>query len=112
MSDIRLYKTLRTKLGETEAEELVSFVKSEIEIGFMDNKEIFLVKQDKVDIINLVNSTKTELTVLVHQTKTELITLMHQEKVRLLRAIYIVGLAQFLAIVATVLVIVNFMVRR
>lgn len=134
MSDIRLYKALRTKLGETEAEELVSFVKAEIENGFMDNKEIFLVKQDKTDIMNLVkqdkldliqlvhetktelitiiHQQKTELIIIIHQQKSELITLIHQEKAKLVRAIYIVGLVQFLAIVGTLLAIFNFMLRR
>lgn len=112
MSDIRLYKALRSKLGETEAEELVSFVKSEIENGFMDNKDIFLVKQDKEELIKMIHETRTELIVLIQQTKVDLVTLIYSEKAKLLRAIYIVGLIQFLGIVGAVLAIINFINSR
>lgn len=141
MSDVRLYKALRTKLGETEAEELVSFVKTEIENGFMEQKDTFLVKQDKMDIVVLMKKDKEELLSKMKQdkeevlqvmkqdkyelvnmvletrgelskTRFELISLIHKEKTSVLKAIYMVGLTQFLAIITALLLIVNFMLHR
>ena len=103
-----MYKALRTKIGDAEAEELVSFVKSEIENGFMDNKDIFLVKQDKQELINMIHETRTELMSLIQQTRVEIVTLLYREKAKVLRAIYIVGFVQFLGIVGAVLAIINF----
>ncbi len=47
ITEITLYNALRKKLGEQESEELVEFVKAEL-----NNKtNLFLTKEDKVDLI-------------------------------------------------------------
>ena len=79
ISEIQLYNALKTKLGDTEAQQLVDYVKTEVKSEFENKKDTFLTKDDKVDIM---------------------------------RSIYIVGLVQFLAIVGSVLVIMNFMLRK
>lgn len=79
ISEIQLYNALKTKLGDTEAQQLVDFVKSEVSTEFNSRKDSFLVKEDKIDIM---------------------------------RSIYIVGIVQFLAIVGSVLTIMNFMLRK
>lgn len=78
VSEIQLYQILKNKLGEKEAEELVSFVKAEVRTEFENRKEILATKED---IAN------------VH------------------KSIYLVGLVQFLAIMGSVLAIVNFMIK-
>ncbi len=78
ISEIQLYNALKTKLGDNEAQQLVDFVKSEVSTEFNHHKDIFLDKEDKIDIM---------------------------------RSIYIVGIVQFLAIVGSVLVIMNFMLK-
>ena len=51
ISEIALYNALRKKLGEQESEELVEFVKAEV-MTELDNKtNLFLTKEDKVDLI-------------------------------------------------------------
>ncbi|HXI00647.1 MAG TPA: hypothetical protein VNI52_10300 [Sphingobacteriaceae bacterium] len=78
VSEIQLFPILKAKLGEKEAEELVTFVKSEVKAEFENRKEVLATKED---IAN------------VH------------------KSIYIVGLVQFLAIVGSVIAIVNFMIK-
>jgi len=56
---------------------------------FEVNKELFLTQRDKVELIEKISDTKTSL----------------------MRTIYIVGLVQFLAIVGSLLAIINFMLR-
>jgi hypothetical protein len=75
VTEIQVYKVLQSKLGDETAQELVKFLKSEINAEFMDCKQVFLVKEDKVD---------------------------------LMRTIYLVGLVQFLAIMASLIGILSF----
>ncbi len=79
ISEIQLYNALKTRLGDTEAQQLVDFVKSEVTTEFNNRKDTFLNKEDKIDIM---------------------------------RSIYIVGIVQFLAIVGSVLAIMNFMLKK
>lgn len=79
ISEIQLYNALKTKLGDSEAQQLVDFVKSEVTSEFNSRKDSFLVKEDKIDIM---------------------------------RSIYVVGIVQFLAIVGSVLAIMNFMLHK
>lgn len=79
ISEIQLYNALKTKLGDTEAQQLVDFVKSEVTCEFDNRKDNFLNKEDKIDIM---------------------------------RSIYIVGIVQFLAIVGSVLAIMNLMLHK
>ena len=75
VTEIDLYESLRRKLGDSEAQTLVSYIKSETKQNFDQQKGIFLTKDDKVDIM---------------------------------KAIYLVGFAQFVGIVAAVLAIMKF----
>ena len=74
VGEIELYETLRSRLGDKEAQTLVSFIKAETKSSFDQQKGVFLTKDDKVD---------------------------------LMRAIYLVGVGQFVAIVASVLAIMK-----
>lgn len=56
---------------------------------FEVSKELFLTQRDKVELIEKISDTKTSL----------------------IRTIYIVGLVQFLAIVGSLLAIINFMLK-
>ncbi len=51
ISDIQLYELLASKLGRQEAQGLVEFVEGRVEKKFDDKSNLFLTKQDKVDII-------------------------------------------------------------
>ncbi|NTE00089.1 hypothetical protein G6M26_31495 [Agrobacterium tumefaciens] len=78
VTEIQLFQILKAKLGEQEAEQLVSFVKAEGKSEFDNKREILATKED------IANMQKT---------------------------IYVVGLIQFLAIIGSVIGIVNFMMK-
>ena len=54
INEIQLYNILRNKLGEKEAETLVEFVQSKIEKEYSYKKDVFLTKEDKIDIIRWI----------------------------------------------------------
>ncbi|WP_316824981.1 hypothetical protein [Pedobacter miscanthi] len=78
VTEIQLFQILKAKLGEQEAEQLVSFVKAEVKSEFDNKREVLATKED------IASMQKT---------------------------IYVVGLIQFLAIIGSVIGIVNFMIK-
>lgn len=89
VTEIQLFQILKMKLGEREAEELVSFVKEEVRTEFDNKKEILATKEDIANTKEYILQVKSELS----------------------KSIYLVGLIQFLAIVASVIGIINFMIK-
>ncbi|MGI8952270.1 MAG: hypothetical protein ACR2FN_11905 [Chitinophagaceae bacterium] len=61
ISEIGLYKALRIKLGDETANELVEFVTSEVKTELDNKTNLFLTKEDKIDLIEKMNADKTEL---------------------------------------------------
>ncbi len=61
ISEVSLYKALRLKLGDDTASELVEFVKSELETELSKKSDTFLVKQNKIDLIEKMNKDKIDL---------------------------------------------------
>lgn len=90
ISEIRLYNFLRPKLGDEETQELIGHIRSTVKNEFMDREEKFLTKDDKM----------------------ELIILMKKDKIDLIRSIFIASVANFLAIVGTLLGILSFMLKK
>ena len=78
VSEIQLFNILKNKIGEKEAQTLVTFVHQEVKAEFDNRREVLATKED---IVN------------VH------------------KSIYVVSLVQFLAIIGSVLLIVNFMLK-
>ncbi len=89
VSEIQLFQILKLKLGEREAEDLVQFVKSEVKSEIENKKDGFASKDDILKLEEKISGVKSDV----------------------LRSVYIVGLVQFLAIVSSVLMIVNFMLK-
>ena len=54
VTEIQLYKTLRVKIGDEAAQEIVNYIKSEINSELMECKQVFLTKDDKVDLIRSI----------------------------------------------------------
>ncbi|KIA90877.1 hypothetical protein OC25_24155 [Pedobacter kyungheensis] len=89
VTEIQLFQILKLKLGEKEAEELVSFVKDEVKAEFENKREILATKEDIANTKEYILQVKSELS----------------------KSIYLVGLVQFLAIVGAVIGIINFMLK-
>ena len=129
VTEVQLYKRLKGRLGEPEAQDLIDFVKSEINTEFMLCKQVFLTKDDKIELMQIMKndkeelmhrmkSDKAELTKLITDVKTELHTfkveflpMIKEQRVDMLRSIYFVTLTQYLAVVATVLAILKFAIK-
>jgi hypothetical protein len=80
VSDLTLYNILRNKLGDQETVELVEFIHSEVKADMesvkadLDTKtNIFLTKEDKIDLIDRIDITKADLIDRINKVKTDLI---------------------------------------
>jgi hypothetical protein len=89
VTEIQLFQILKSKLGEKEAEELVSFVKDEVKSEFENKRVIFATKEDIANTKEYILQLRSELS----------------------KSIYLVGLIQFLAIAGAVIGIINFMLK-
>ena len=79
MTNFEMYNRLRPKLGDDTAQDLVTFVNATVKNEIMELKEIFMTKDDKVEIVSRMKEDKLDLT----------------------RTIYVASFANVLVIVAT-----------
>ncbi len=100
--DFEMYNTLRPKLGDEAAQEMITFMKSTIKTEVMDLTKIFLTKEDKVEIMSLIKEDKVEIMRLIKDEKAEIMRLMQADKSDVMKAVYMTGTFNFLAIACTV----------
>ena len=62
MPEIALYNAFSKKVGEKETETLIRFVRSETQNNMEAHARNFLVKQDKVELIEKINTVEVSLT--------------------------------------------------
>lgn len=60
ITEITLYNLLRKKMGEEETYELMTFIHSEIKAELDTKTNLFLTKEDKIELIDRINKNKTE----------------------------------------------------
>ncbi len=90
ISEISLYNLLRKKMGEQEAFELMQFIHSEVKAELDMKTNVFLIKEDKIDLIEQAKADKIDL-----------IDRMNKNKTETLVWIVGVGVLQFLMILLT-----------
>jgi len=100
IADIKLYERLRHSLGEEEAQELVRFIHSQIENEFMDCKDVFLTKEDKVELVQMIAEVEVRLNKSINDTER-----------RLSKSFTGMTLLQLLSIIISVLALVTFMTK-
>jgi predicted DNA-binding protein len=61
VSEIELFEALSEQLGKEKARVLVQYVENKIEKNIDQKKDVFLTKEDKVQIIEKISETKTDL---------------------------------------------------
>ena len=61
VSEITLFNTLKSKLGEQEAQIVVEGIKSAVKDEFENKKDVLLTKQDIVEMIEKMNHNKQDL---------------------------------------------------
>ena len=86
-SDLTLYHLLRNKPGEQETVELVEFIHSEVKADMERVKtnleakaNVFLNKEDKIDLINRIDITKATMIDKMDSVKVELIDRINKIK--------------------------------
>jgi peptidoglycan hydrolase CwlO-like protein len=93
MTDIQLFQILKQKLGEKEAESLVQFVDSKLKDANDQNLKILATKEDLTIVKQEIAKFRED---------------MAKQETRLSQTIYIVGVAQFLAIIASVFALIKY----
>ena len=59
--DLRVYEILKSRFSEKEAETFIEYFDAKTAEKIDDKKDIFLTKQDKVDLIEKMNKDKIDL---------------------------------------------------
>jgi hypothetical protein len=81
--------------------EVLSEIDSRQDEKFQVSKELFLTQKDKTELIERIDSVKIELIERIESVKTDLTATLY-------KAIFAVGIIQLLAIIGSVLAIINF----
>jgi hypothetical protein len=93
MTDIQLFQILKQRLGDKEAEALVSFVDAKLKESNEQNLKVLATREDVFAVKENVLKLRED---------------MAKQETRLSQTIYIVGVAQFLAIVASVSALIKY----
>ena len=97
VSEIKLYEMLKVRIGEKEAEAFVEIVEKRVDRRFEEKQSEFILERDKDKLLTKMDA------IALFATKADLAV----QEVKLVRAIYIVGLVQYLAIMTSLVVIVK-----
>lgn len=103
ISEIQLYQLFTKKLGETEAEQLISFVKGEVKTEFDTKRQSLASKDDITHIKDDITHIREDM----NHIREDMLNI----KSDLSKSIYVVGLVQFIAIVGSVITIFSFMLK-
>lgn len=131
--ELKAYEIFKSKLGAEEAEIVIDYIENKVEKNVEHNIKSLATKGDinelkeatKEDIGKLREATREDISKLREATKEDVsklreeLTLTKAElkveiatvKSDMLRAVYVVGLVQFLAIVGSVIAIINFLAK-
>ena len=84
VNELKLYKILREKMGEEEAQSLVEYVEAKIEAEFNDKQYVLATKQDllvlKEELSARMDRQKEELMARMNHQKDELVERMERQK--------------------------------
>ncbi|MBC7554879.1 MAG: hypothetical protein H7257_12980 [Taibaiella sp.] len=59
--ELRVYEIFKNKLGEKEAEVVIEYFESKTEEKYQQKKDVFLTKEDKMDILSKIETTNTRI---------------------------------------------------
>jgi hypothetical protein len=84
ITEIALYNLLRKKMGEEETYELMQFIHSEVKAELDTKTNVFLIKEDKIELIQNAKADKFELMENAKTVKIELIQQAKADKIELI----------------------------
>ncbi|MFN8309962.1 MAG: hypothetical protein U0T73_08360 [Chitinophagales bacterium] len=130
MNHLKVYDLFKKRFSEEEAKIVIHYFESAMDERMQKQNEVFLKKEEKLDWVVAVNDLRTEmyksigdlrnemhssigaLRAEMHKSIGDLRAEMHKDmqdmRISLQRQIYIVGVAQFLAIVGSVMALLHF----
>lgn len=59
--ELRIYEILKTRFSEDEAKAFIEYFESKTAEKIDEKKDVFLTKDDKVDILEKINQSKTDM---------------------------------------------------
>ena len=71
ITEIALYNLLRKKMGEEETYELMQFIHSEVKAELDTKTNVFLIKENKIELIQNAKADKIELIERMNKNKSE-----------------------------------------
>lgn len=87
--EMKVYDLLKARFNEEEAKTVIEYIDQKTEDKMQQKKDVFLTKDDKVDLMRVI----------------------HDGKVDTMRAIYATNLIQFLATIGSIIAIFHFMMK-
>ena len=83
-TNFSMYNSLRPKLGDEVAQELVTFIRTSIKSEIMDLTKICLTKEDKFDILGKIEGDKGEVLGTMKDDKVEILRIMNDDTAKML----------------------------
>ncbi len=74
--ELRVYEIFKSKFSEQEAAVVIEYFEAKTENKYEQKKDIFLTKEDKIDLIGKIEVTKSDLIERIESTKTDIIKWM------------------------------------
>ena len=71
ITEIALYNLLRKKMGEEETYEIMQFIHSEVKAELDTKTNVFLIKENKIELIQNAKADKIELIERMNKNKSE-----------------------------------------
>lgn len=90
ISEITLYNLLRKKMGEQETFELMQFIHAEVRAELDTKTNVFLIKEDKIDLIERAKADKLELIERMNVDKVDVIERMNVGKVDMIERMNVI----------------------
>ena len=59
--ELKVYEIFKTKFSEQEASLVIEYFEAKTEQKFVEKKDVFLTKQDKVELVEKIESSKTDI---------------------------------------------------
>ncbi|MEI6184111.1 MAG: hypothetical protein WCP65_01185 [Bacteroidota bacterium] len=59
--ELKVYEIFKSKFSEQEAATVIEYFEAKTEQKFSEKKDVFLTKQDKIDLIEKIETSKTDI---------------------------------------------------
>ena len=96
--EIKAYEIFKTKFSEAEANILIEYIEDKAEKTIAQKKDIFLTKEDKVEIVNMIKDTKDVF--LTKDDKIEMVGMIKDTRNEMIKWMFIFWIGQLAAMVA------------